>query len=671
MSLNIVFVDNPFHQMTRSSEFVVRLLIEAGAHVEVIYWQPSDGLDALRQPLKTADVAVLWQLEILAPVCNALGLPAVAVPMFDAVANRSKDYWTLVSSASIVSFSLALHLRLSGLGLESRYHQYFPEPADRPRSFEDGLRGFLWERRPREALDWPTVNHFFGEQLAALHIHRAPDPGYRPSDPRRHRGDVAYDLTVSKWRRDSSAYREALERSNVYFAPRRTEGIGLSFLEAMSQGSCVVSFDTATHNEYLADGLTGILVPEQLDGWDAAGTLGRAAEIAEEGWHVARAGFRRWAEVGSASLVHQILGASLLKPAMNLDNEAMERLIGSFDEPALFDTLLAEVVGSSRPRGLGGHHLPNSGAAEDTTFLPVIGIEGGRYADGAVNVEVGATVRFSLNRAELARDTCIIVRLAAERGQPSCLLGVGTGRPVRRTIDTQQSFLVIGAGRDGFAPLLSVSADVGAIQVLDVISTTADRLPRQLASELDLGDLDRNYSGAIRDVLLDWLIEEGIDPYIDSPGQVNEMLVLFRKWVLQSHLEGSSLNFQVLASIAIDSWREAAPGNDGPLAAIPLSEVYFATTAFRRLRDPDFAAAYPADGWHCVSWYYLHGIAEHRLGQLLGDSERRFLFEQDDVGSSSPVSRLVSLWRSGGKTSKDIHELQSLITQHPGLRVLL
>ena len=51
----------------------------------------------------------------------------------------------------------------------------------------------------------------------------------------------------------------AIDAAAFYIAPRVQEGIGMSFLEAMARGRCVVAADHPTMNEYIEHGKTGFL----------------------------------------------------------------------------------------------------------------------------------------------------------------------------------------------------------------------------------------------------------------------------------------------------------------------------------------------------------------------------------------------------------------------------
>jgi glycosyltransferase involved in cell wall biosynthesis len=92
-----------------------------------------------------------------------------------------------------------------------------------------------------------------------------------------------YHIEQTSWFDDASEYKAAVSRAQVYFAPRRFEGIGQAVLEAMALGLCVVSPDLPTMNEYIVHGETGLLFdadnPEPLD-FSRALELGRNARIA-------------------------------------------------------------------------------------------------------------------------------------------------------------------------------------------------------------------------------------------------------------------------------------------------------------------------------------------------------------------------------------------------------
>ena len=111
--------------------------------------------------------------------------------------------------------------------------RYFPDPTAFPQAQGDPKRVFLWERGE---IDRTTAERLF-----------PPSDGY------------VFDVKKADEFLDRDAYLERLSKCGIVIAPRRKEGIGMAFLEAMAMGKCVVANNDATMNEYIRDGETGIL----------------------------------------------------------------------------------------------------------------------------------------------------------------------------------------------------------------------------------------------------------------------------------------------------------------------------------------------------------------------------------------------------------------------------
>ena len=143
--------------------------------------------------------------------------------MYDACANMPQAYWRAMAGARVISFCRKLHVRILECGLESIYLQYFPDPFTVPKveDFSD-LRGFLWQRRPREGFNWRIGSRLCGSSLASLHVHLAAD------DDNNGLEELPLGVTTSEWAVDLSVYSTHLKAANVFFAPRAAEGIGMA-----------------------------------------------------------------------------------------------------------------------------------------------------------------------------------------------------------------------------------------------------------------------------------------------------------------------------------------------------------------------------------------------------------------------------------------------------------
>jgi hypothetical protein len=174
-------------------------------------------------------------------------------------------HWQHQKGALLICLSETLHRRLEGLGIESLYSRYYPAQAEARATFDAGIRVFFWERTPSVGLSV----RWFAQKLKAwlvrpnhIHLHLCPDPGEVPSVGQISARNLFRYASVSTstcfgHRRD---YEECLQKANVFFAPRAVEGVGMSFLEAMSLGMVVVALDSPTMNEYIQDSINGILL---------------------------------------------------------------------------------------------------------------------------------------------------------------------------------------------------------------------------------------------------------------------------------------------------------------------------------------------------------------------------------------------------------------------------
>jgi hypothetical protein len=210
------------------------------------------------------DVTILFQTEFCAPYFLARGKRTIIVPMYDACAQMPEAYWRAMVGARLISFCRRLHVRISECGIESIYLQYFPDPSTIP-VVEDfsNLRGFLWQRRPREGFNWCLGSRLCASSLTSLHVHLAADDGNNDLEM------LPPGVTTSEGFANRAVYLAHMRTANVFFAPRATEGIGMANLEAMAHGMCVVAHDDATANEYIAHRENGYLYnirnPENLN----------------------------------------------------------------------------------------------------------------------------------------------------------------------------------------------------------------------------------------------------------------------------------------------------------------------------------------------------------------------------------------------------------------------
>lgn len=277
--MKIAFVDHYYHKSTKSSEFFIRDVL-ADCTIER-FWDESwagGGTDSLTAKVLEGgfDLIVVWQAEhtarrLAAALSARGGGNMVFIPMWDGCHTLGASFWMAFRGVRVLSFSRALHERVSRYGILSYWAQYFPDPSEY--SDVSGLpdaAAFFWWRVAE--MGWPQIRATLGRwRPDRFHLHLAPDP---PLNTKKLRLPAAQEIedfriSTSTWFEDAASFRNALLGANIFFAPRLAEGIGMATLEAMASGMCVVAHDAPTMNEYIVSGVNGLLAnmtaPSQLD----------------------------------------------------------------------------------------------------------------------------------------------------------------------------------------------------------------------------------------------------------------------------------------------------------------------------------------------------------------------------------------------------------------------
>jgi hypothetical protein len=247
----IDFLTHPHHRYTQSFDWIEEAI---GLPIRILHGDEATLREYLpsleKQPPK---LLILFQLEHLAAWARCF-CPVILLPMYDLSRMTPDSYLAALFGVEFISLSRTLHQRLSALGLSSRHLQYCPNPAKFPQvSWEEGVRAYFWERTPTELDDRAVRGLLSGLGVESLEVRRLGDAQFGQGQSAEARGKAE-----RSWQNPQDYIRQ-LANYNVYVAPRRFEGIGMTFLEAMAMGMCVVAENQPTANEYILSGQNGIL----------------------------------------------------------------------------------------------------------------------------------------------------------------------------------------------------------------------------------------------------------------------------------------------------------------------------------------------------------------------------------------------------------------------------
>jgi hypothetical protein len=260
---------------TGSTNHFKKLLESLGLEVHVF-----DRDRLVLEEISSFDVIVLYQADHLIETLSQTGMPMLVVPMFDETLDRKADFFRY--NLEFISFSKTLHQFLKWNGNHTQYLQYWPDIADTPTTKSKEV--FFWERTPIHVSVNNVVNWFQGSDYK-IKIRQHWDPNH--SGEKLNGNQINIELLDDSWLSHEHFY-SLLKESQIFVAPRRWEGIGVSALEAMTFGNAVVGLDSPTLNEYVIHKKTGFLIRQskknealpKLD-WEKMGQ--NALEVSEIG----------------------------------------------------------------------------------------------------------------------------------------------------------------------------------------------------------------------------------------------------------------------------------------------------------------------------------------------------------------------------------------------------
>lgn len=342
----LLYVGHAYHKKTKSVGFLQELL---ESRYEVHYFaddpqSPARFEELAKLPVKEFDILVVFQImpsikEIKQHVSFKQG---IFFPMYDyyhGCTPLSNPIWNEYKDFLIINFAQAAHKDLVKAGYMSRYIQYFPKPVEKYEEGQtDGL--YFWQRLTR--LNVYTVYALFKAfQLKNLHIHKVLDPSesFTPIPAEENNFCRWYfenmTVTESTWYDTREEMKQDIERYALYMAPRTHEGIGMSFLEAMAMGRCVIAPDFPTMNEYIRNGKTGLLYD-----WDKQKALEltpeKIREIQKNTYEYIKEGYARW-EAHKSIIFKWMEEASQLKEERNAMKERFPRILKMICPDALYD----------------------------------------------------------------------------------------------------------------------------------------------------------------------------------------------------------------------------------------------------------------------------------------------------------------------------------------------
>jgi glycosyltransferase involved in cell wall biosynthesis len=257
--LKLLWVDHSFHKKTMSTNFLKEIL-EKKFSVSIFwddYWKGGEPLSL--KEINKYDYVFFFQTLLPFYKLRNTKAKIIWVPMFDGDP-LSDNFWYCLSSIpiKIISFSEYLHKKCLQYNIESLPLKYYLKPTFSEEIPGSGQHYFFWYRG---SLGFSDIKGFLDPHNVDSFVYRsAPDPYFKEEvisqeDMQNYKLQIIGDVKLDS----REKYLAMLKKSNIYIAPRKIEGIGISFLEAMSLGLVVIAYNNGTMNEYIKHNYNGYL----------------------------------------------------------------------------------------------------------------------------------------------------------------------------------------------------------------------------------------------------------------------------------------------------------------------------------------------------------------------------------------------------------------------------
>lgn len=256
MKKKVAYIGHSYHAKTKSTVFFINLLMQS-YDVELILEESWCGKpQANLSYLDDSYHAVIFFQSISPKLISMVKCKNIIfIPMYDESGSGEADYWVQYKDLKIINFSKTLHYKLLQMQFNTINIQYYPEPQEYIKN--NNISVFFWQRT--NSITWDTVKRLLGKnKVDSVHIHRAVDPFQELVKPTEE-DEIQYNITYSDWFETREQYLSMVKNKMIYIAPRYMEGIGFSFLEAMSFGKVIIAADQPTMNEYIKHNYNGYL----------------------------------------------------------------------------------------------------------------------------------------------------------------------------------------------------------------------------------------------------------------------------------------------------------------------------------------------------------------------------------------------------------------------------
>ena len=209
--------------------------------------------------------AVFYQFPPPRSLLRTQNARLVWIPMWDHARFLSSEWWqTLPKTLRVVAFSGEVEKKAKRAGLSNLRITYCANPSEwEPTSWRGERVLMYWNR---VGLVGPVFLQRLCETLGIgrmIFIRRVDPliPSWFDYPLPSRIGNTITTQVSSDGPLPRQDYLGLFNQANIFIAPRLSEGVGLTFIEALARGCAVFAYNAPTMNEYISSGMNGYLLP--------------------------------------------------------------------------------------------------------------------------------------------------------------------------------------------------------------------------------------------------------------------------------------------------------------------------------------------------------------------------------------------------------------------------
>jgi hypothetical protein len=269
----IAFIGFDFHNTTTKSSLFFIDILKKNFEVNLFWDFANNPEDKSNKNAFLDDyyILIFWQvmpniIKLQYSKCQNI----IIIPMYEQVVDYPNQYFEQYNLYRFICFSKVLYNKLVSLDINSLYVQYYPKPYKNSNIINqtNKVNIFFWKRGG--VINLELIKKLIPKQnINSICIHSLESEKYTWFSMPNKKDIQDYNITFSSWFDTHDNFVNHLQKYEIFIVPRLYEGIGMTFLEAMNLGRCVVSPNTATMNEYIKNQQNGILFdlnnPKNID----------------------------------------------------------------------------------------------------------------------------------------------------------------------------------------------------------------------------------------------------------------------------------------------------------------------------------------------------------------------------------------------------------------------